>query len=89
MHGRLGIVLSAVTVLTFILGPVAINGQGQNDCVSPNFTCSPTSACNNQERWQLKHRMPSAVGQAQQVNIADMLTWPDPQNIADKEAEWS
>jgi hypothetical protein len=83
MHGRLGIVLSAVTVLTFIIAPAAISGQGPNDCVSPNFKCSPTTACNNQERWQLKHRMPSVVGQAQQVSVADMLTWPDPQNIAD------
>src|SRR5215470_1834913 len=71
-------------VLSFAFGSVATGGQsGTNDCVSKNFRCSPTTACQNQERGQLKHRMPSIVGNSQQVNIADMLGWPAPANISD------
>src|SRR5258708_3333964 len=55
--------------------------RSADDCVSSNLQCSPTTACENQKRGSMKHRMPSVVSDVTPISVQTILDWEPPAGL--------
>lgn len=78
---RHGIPISVFLAIVFALVPIS-RAQSRDECVSRDFDCNPKTACSNQQRGRVKHRMPSVIRQGTPVTVEEILDFPNPANIA-------